>query len=1165
MKRWLPFCLFLLLNIPAVAQLQLVLPAGHTDAVKQASFTPDLKKLITLSADKSMAVWDADNGLLIRKLFTGKACIMFSLLADGKTMAVLDFETEPKIVEISSGLVKATLKGHTLPPNVIATDRQGNYWATAAWDKTARIWDARTYKQLQAFNNEITNFTRLHFSPDGRRLLLATKDSLFIREVVSGKPVHTLGGPLKPVEEAFSPDGKRLAVAFADGSVRIYDTGNWSSFIQVKKTSPTIGILQFNHNGSLLMTGDSGGGPVELWQANDGSFRLQIGKEDEKRFWLAVFNPHDNRILTSSNEIRDVAMIWDGETGKLLQHLKPVPNRMVLGQEASCVSFSPKGDRCFVATTKGVGKMYQASQGALLFNMAGHTGPLTGIAVNTLCHKILTNGYQVSVLDQSTLEPAPQYAGSSGNIKAVFIGDSSLFSLSSTGSGSLWNLVTGMPVKTFPAKRNTGALAVSQGGKQLALLSGYFDIDMIDLAKDTLQTLSAIESRGQVQTCLSYNGDFLAMLSYTDTLNVWNVARAKLVGRIKKTNPAFSGLPEFDTSSVHPKMFYAGEDKTKLIVRDAATGKVLYDIETGDRLLSACFTPGGQQIITSGSYRCKVWDAGTGKGLYELNGYGPVLQFEGDKVVSVSLAPGADTSVVWVSSLSSGARLHSFSLPPFTVARYIDFSRNVLYAGNGTELQLYDYNSGKLIVRHIPIDESGYLDLLPSGYYKGTPAAAASLHYVTADSRIVTFDQQDIKYNRPDLVLEAIGHADTSLIRSYRRAYEKRLRKLGVDTASFREELSLPEVSILHRDTIRYERGTDLLKLHIRGDGVASRLDMFNIWVNDVPVFGSRGYSLRHLRKKIFDTTLVIRLSEGENRIETTVRNNKGTESYRMPLYVKYAPAVPVKSRTYFIGIGIDRFADSSHNLHWSVKDIRDLAAALKAQYEDDFIVLDTLFNEKVTARNIAAIKDGLKDATVNDRVILSYSGHGLLSDSLDYYLSTYDVNFKKPEEKGLSYEALQNLLDSIAPRRKLMLLDACHSGEVDKEERSRINAAAGALARNGVKASFARGAEVTSNDTTAHVGMNNSFELMQALFANIGAGTGSTIIAASGGSQFAYESGDVGNGVFTYCLLQLLDQRRTIKMSELQKIVSERVLEMTNGLQRPAVRNGVLYNDWSL
>ena len=38
MKRWLPFCLFLLLNIPAVAQLQLVLPAGHTDAVKQAAF-----------------------------------------------------------------------------------------------------------------------------------------------------------------------------------------------------------------------------------------------------------------------------------------------------------------------------------------------------------------------------------------------------------------------------------------------------------------------------------------------------------------------------------------------------------------------------------------------------------------------------------------------------------------------------------------------------------------------------------------------------------------------------------------------------------------------------------------------------------------------------------------------------------------------------------------------------------------------------------------------------------------------------------------------------------------------------------------------------------------------------------------------------------------------
>ena len=54
--------------------------------------------------------------------------------------------------------------------------------------------------------------------------------------------------------------------------------------------------------------------------------------------------------------------------------------------------------------------------------------------------------------------------------------------------------------------------------------------------------------------------------------------------------------------------------------------------------------------------------------------------------------------------------------------------------------------------------------------------------------------------------------------------------------------------------------------------------------------------------------------------------NVNGTESYRSPLFVSYAPAVKKKEKVYFIGIGINEFANPSYNLTWSVKDIRDLA-----------------------------------------------------------------------------------------------------------------------------------------------------------------------------------------------------------------------------------------------
>ena len=89
--------------------------------------------------------------------------------------------------------------------------------------------------------------------------------------------------------------------------------------------------------------------------------------------------------------------------------------------------------------------------------------------------------------------------------------------------------------------------------------------------------------------------------------------------------------------------------------------------------------------------------------------------------------------------------------------------------------------------------------------------------------------------------------------------------------------------------------------------------------------------------------------------------------------------------------------------------------------------------------------------------MIISYSGHGLLSKDYDYFLSTYSINFKNPAENGLPYDELENLLDSIPARKKLMLIDACHSGEVDKEEFQQVTINQATLLKNHVVSKGAR------------------------------------------------------------------------------------------------------------
>jgi hypothetical protein len=139
------------------------------------------------------------------------------------------------------------------------------------------------------------------------------------------------------------------------------------------------------------------------------------------------------------------------------------------------------------------------------------------------------------------------------------------------------------------------------------------------------------------------------------------------------------------------------------------------------------------------------------------------------------------------------------------------------------------------------------------------------------------------------------------------------------------------------------------------------------------------------------------------------------------------------------------------------------------------------------------------------------------------------------------------------------MLIDSCHSGEVDKEELMAIDATADSMKlKKGVKV-------VVYKKNDKELGLEKSFELMQSLFANVGASTGATIIAAAAGTQFALERGDLRNGVFTYSILEVMNKYSTMTIGNVKKIVSERVQQLTNGLQKPMSRSETIVSDWNL
>ena len=709
-------------------------------------------------------------------------------------------------------------------------------------------------------------------------------------------------------------------------------------------------------------------------------------------------------------------------------------------------------------------------------------------------------------------------------------------------------------------------------------------------------TLVLENSEGKIKTGnYSKNGDRIIGACWDKLTRIWNANTGKIQLELIGHN-SFQNSAEFSNNG---KLAITTSDDKKAIIWDANNGKLLHTL-TGhtNYVFYATFSPDDSRVLTtSDDMTARIWNTKTGKpeATFKTNQYGvssaaflqdnnviiPVknhsmsvwdfkrnkvlltlkghlrdiqninISKNGDKIISSSLD---NTFKVW--NAEKGNLLFSINAHNYYVrsAYFSPYENQILSSSDDNTTKCWSAKNGNLLYTILCPDSAGYFVVTPKGFYKCSKEFSKNIHYVSKELKIITFDQLDIKYNRPDKVLEAIGSTDTALIRSYRQAYLKRIKKLGIDTSSFKEGFTIPEADFTNREQLAFEQSVRTMRVHINGNSSVN-LDRFNIWVNEVPVYGQKGISLRRRLINKLDTTISITLSAGENQIETSVTDINGIESYRQPLYVKYNPEKPVKSNTYFIGIGINRFADSKNNLSWSVKDIRDLSQ----YFATKGAIIDTLFDERVTRANILSLKQRLAGTTEEDKVIIAYSGHGLLSSDFDYYLSTHTVNFSKPEENGLPYEELESLLDGIRARKKLMLIDACHSGEVDKEEITRYETATDSLQIKGTRGGKPR---LTSGSS---LGMKNSFELMQELFVNVGRSTGATVISAAGGTQFAQERGDLKNGVFSFVLLELLRKNKTVSISDLKNTVLKLVPELTNGLQKPTFRSETQRFDWSL
>jgi WD40 repeat protein len=246
------------------------------------------------------------------------------------------------------------------------------------------------------------------FSPDGKILATAGQDhTIRLWDLATGKVRALLRGHEADVNwAAFSPDGATLASAGDDGAVKLWDLATGGERRQILKTPvPVIGV-DFSPDGTILAAGLHDG-TVRWWDLPSGRERPAFHAHDF-RIECVTFSPDGRTLATSAGS---TARLWDVATGKLQQTLSDARFGKV-----NCVRFNHQGG--VVATAENGVQLWEPGTGQRLLYLLGSSSAVESVAFSPddRLLAITSNDGTVRLGDTQARRMVDQLTGHSGRV-----------------------------------------------------------------------------------------------------------------------------------------------------------------------------------------------------------------------------------------------------------------------------------------------------------------------------------------------------------------------------------------------------------------------------------------------------------------------------------------------------------------------------------------------------------------------------------------------------------------------------------------------------------------------------------------------------------------------------------------------------------------------------
>jgi len=540
---------------------QLVVLLGHTGAVLSAEFSPDGKRIATASEDNTAIIWDATNGKQLATL-KGHGGVVFaaSFSPDGSRVVTASDDKTARIWDSRSGQQLMVLAGHEDYVYSADFSHDGIWAITASADKTARVWNAKT-GEARLILRHAGAVNGAEFGPNGKQIITASDDkTAVIWDATSGKEIARLTGQNSNVLSArFDASGSYVVTASPDRTVRLWNAKDAREIAAFYGHDAGVNWAAFDASGQRIVSA-SDDYTARLWSARPDR-RVTVLRGHTAGVLSAAFSPDGKRVITGSAD--RTARIWNAQTGEELGALEGHRDFV------EAVAFSPEGRRAGTASDDGTARIWDISSGKQILSLQGHSDAVYGIAFSPDGRYIVT---------ASRDRTARVWDANSGRKLLVLSGHADILSNASFSPD-------GRRIVTASADA-TARVWDARTGRALLILKGH--------------------EKGVTMAHFSPDGLRIVTSSGDATARVWDAqtGRERLVLR-GHTDPLMSAAYNHDGTRIVTAAF----DKT-VRLWDATTGRELARLRGHlDHVNSASFSEDGKWVVSaSDDGTARIWN-----------------------------------------------------------------------------------------------------------------------------------------------------------------------------------------------------------------------------------------------------------------------------------------------------------------------------------------------------------------------------------------------------------------------------------------------------------------------------------------------------------------------------------------------------------------------------